>query len=328
VTLYAVLFADARRTLGDEPGWTDVVSTYANDAWAVTWDKATGAWQYSKAKAHTAYKVAADEATPYIVSAKEKIAAAAEVSWVWATAGANDAWQWVKEQAATSKAWIADKGENAWLMTRETSGELYLWVKVKADESGATSYVRTTLDDAWTWTTDTAGKTWIWIKEHKVQVVVVVAIITMLVVAFVTRGAVKPTTLRQLYSSVGRQFPNAVNRNEFGAIAARTFDSRANAGNYRSTFIKLLAKPLPAGFEVHHSYPQKYESLMKAKGINVHNPLHLQGVDKATHARITRLWAEWERKLARSPSAGEIIRQKLVIDQTFSGKLIEAVLQP
>jgi len=304
-------------------GWREILSDGAHEAWGVTKDYSGKAWKYSKQQAHTAYKLSGDYVGPLASQAKEAVVETARVGWVYSGDKAGDAWAWVSERAGEAAEWAVDRSGDAWALTKEKTGDMYLWTKVRVSDSAPVSYVRTTLDSSWRWTKDASGKTWVWVQDHAVEVGVVAAVVAAFAacIYFTEPGQASPCSYAKIRETfVGRQ-PTQLDNKTFDAISFQAFDSKANAGNYRKTFTAL--RPIPSGYEVHHSLPQKYEATMSKAGVNIHNPFRLQGVDPQTHQAITREWARWDRDLGRQPSAQEVIQFKEAIDQQYSGKLIE-----
>jgi hypothetical protein len=304
-------------------GWRQILADGAHEAWDVTKDYSSKAWKYSKQQAVTAYKLSEDYVGPSVNKAKEVVSEAARVGWVYSSDRAEDAWAWVSERAGDATEWATDRTSDAWALTKEKTGEMYLWTKVKVSDSAPVSYVRTTLDDSWRWTKDASGKTWVWVQDHAVEVSVVAAIVAAITVCILLSEPGKPSPcsyqkMREMF--VGRQ-PTQLDNKTFDSISRQAFDSKANGGNYRKTFTAL--RPIPDGYEVHHSLPQKYEATMSQAGVNIHNPFRLQGVDPQTHQAITRDWSRWDRELGRPPSAAEVMQFKQTIDARYSGKLLE-----
>jgi hypothetical protein len=90
-----------------------------------------------------------------------------------------------------------------------------------------------------------------------------------------------------------------------------------SARNYRDLFRKQNPS-MPAGYEVHHALPQKYDSIMQQAGINIHENQFLRGVDATIHrTQITPAWTRWERSLGRTPTAQEITNFSYTIDEQF-----------
>ncbi|UCS12256.1 hypothetical protein [Clostridium botulinum] len=82
--------------------------------------------------------------------------------------------------------------------------------------------------------------------------------------------------------------------------------AKATKNNYRKMFLKEFPY-LPKGYQVHHTLPQKYDSIMKKLGINVHELKYLKGVDKEVHKLITKEWMKWDKGLGRSATVQEVI---------------------
>lgn len=78
-----------------------------------------------------------------------------------------------------------------------------------------------------------------------------------------------------------------------------------NQYNYRENYLK--ANPnLPMSWEVHHRVPQKYASIAKNWGINIHDNSNLRGVSRDVHGQITNEWNRWQRDLERQPTGKEL----------------------
>ncbi|GFN32160.1 hypothetical protein PCURB6_24200 [Paenibacillus curdlanolyticus] len=90
----------------------------------------------------------------------------------------------------------------------------------------------------------------------------------------------------------------------------------ATKNNYRKLFVK--SNPgMPSNYQVHHTLPQKYESIMKDAGINIHETQYLRGVDPSIHSKITTAWTKWEKSLGRTPTAREIQDFAKEIDKQY-----------
>ena len=87
--------------------------------------------------------------------------------------------------------------------------------------------------------------------------------------------------------------------------------------NYRTNFQRLYGN-LPQDYQVHHTLPQKYESIMRSSGINIHNPQYLKAVHKTIHYNINEAWRVWDKGLGRMPSASEVIDFAKKIDTMYS----------
>lgn len=59
--------------------------------------------------------------------------------------------------------------------------------------------------------------------------------------------------------------------------------------------------------QVHHTLPQKYETIMKNAGINIHETQYLKGIDPKIHSKITNEWSKWDKKLGRTPTSQDIM---------------------
>jgi hypothetical protein len=76
--------------------------------------------------------------------------------------------------------------------------------------------------------------------------------------------------------------------------------------NYRDIFFKAFPEA-SRSLQVHHTLPQRFESLLAKESINVHELQFLRGVDRAIHGQITNAWGQWQRQLGRMPSAQDVL---------------------
>ncbi|SDZ69241.1 hypothetical protein SAMN05421736_1581, partial [Evansella caseinilytica] len=93
--------------------------------------------------------------------------------------------------------------------------------------------------------------------------------------------------------------------------------TKATKNNYRKLFLAEYPD-LPKGWQVHHSLPQKYETIMKNAGINIHEVKYLRGVDPTVHREITKEWIKWDKSLGRDPTSQEISDFAKQIDQKYN----------
>lgn len=91
----------------------------------------------------------------------------------------------------------------------------------------------------------------------------------------------------------------------------------ASSSNYRKQFLKEFPD-LSSGWQVHHTLPQKYDDVMKAAGINIHDVEYLKGVDPKIHPKITTEWAKWDKSLGHVPTAEEVADFAKTIDDKYS----------
>lgn len=135
-----------------------------------------------------------------IVSGKCKVGSemvldATKTAWIWSADTSADGWSWIVDNAGEATQWASDGIGQTWAITRQSTGEFSLWVQVKAENGVA--WARTTLPETWKVVKDGAGDAWIWIDEHKVEVAVAVAVITVVVAALiVVPEAVAPAIVR------------------------------------------------------------------------------------------------------------------------------------
>jgi hypothetical protein len=92
----------------------------------------------------------------------------------------------------------------------------------------------------------------------------------------------------------------------FGTDAVLVHNAcQATSSNYRDLFGKQNPHT-PTSDQIHYALPQKYESIMKAVGINIHKNRFLRAVDPKIHGKITTEWQNWGKSLGRIPTAKEI----------------------
>ena len=108
---------------------------------------------------------------------------------------------------------------------------------------------------------------------------------------------------------------------ETGEVAAKEAGELASAANYRSLF-KQARPDLPSGWQVHHSMPQRYEELMRASGVNVHDVQFLRGVSPQVHSKITTEWARFYKAAGGNPSAAQIADFAKHLDKRYDGSFM------
>ena len=304
--------------------WRQHLFDSAHDAWEVTQNASATGWKYSKGTAVTAYKVTADAAAPVLKKSRDITVDAAKVTWVYSVHRADDAWAWVVDRSDDATDWVVDKAGRTWAVSRDKTGEVCVWTAVRITNSGPVSYVKTKLDAGWRWTTDKSGKSCVWIKDHAIEISVVAVVVGTLAACyyFTNPDQPSPCSYQGIRESLVGKNPEQLTPLTVDAIAKQHFDTTANGSNYRRLFTSI--RPIPDGYEVHHAFPQKYETTMEGSGVNIHNPWRLQGVDPQTHQAITRDWGTWDRNLGHTPAANEIIEFKKSIDAKYGSKLLEA----
>ncbi|AKB32386.1 hypothetical protein MSSIH_1696 [Methanosarcina siciliae HI350] len=93
----------------------------------------------------------------------------------------------------------------------------------------------------------------------------------------------------------------------------------ATKNNYRKTYLNENPN-LPKGWQVHHTIPQKYESIMADADINIHEAQYLKGVEPKMHQKITNEWYNWDKSLGREPTAEEVIDFSNKINEKYDAK--------
>jgi hypothetical protein len=114
---------------------------------------------------------------------KEKVVDASTAAWVWSKDKSTDGWKWVRENAEGASEWATDSANEMWTVTKQESGEFTLWVKVEAREGVA--WAKTNLPKAWKVTKDAAGDAWVWVGEHKVEMAIAAAVVTIVVASLI-----------------------------------------------------------------------------------------------------------------------------------------------
>ena len=91
----------------------------------------------------------------------------------------------------------------------------------------------------------------------------------------------------------------------------------ATKNNYRKLFVEKFPD-LPKGYQVHHTLPQKYVTIMKNVGSNIHEVEYLKGIDVETHKLITKEWMKWDKALGKTPTAQDVIDFTKQIDNKYN----------
>ena len=112
-------------------------------------------------------------------------------AWIWSVDRSADGWTWIQENADDSTAWARSSASELWTVTRQESGQFTLWVQVEVADGVA--WARTTIPETWRITRDAAGEAWVWIGEHRVEVAIAAAVVTVVVAALVTSPQVVAT---------------------------------------------------------------------------------------------------------------------------------------
>lgn len=153
-------------------------------------DRAAGVWQASKDATGTGWNVLTEKTQTGLVivgeqlgKGKQKTLDASTTAWVWSKDRSARGWEWVTENAAGAAEWATDSASDLWKVTKQESGEFSLWVRVEVNDGVA--WTRTTLPEAWKVTKDAGGEAWIWIDDHKVEVSVAAAVVTLVVGALI-----------------------------------------------------------------------------------------------------------------------------------------------
>jgi hypothetical protein len=106
-----------------------------------------------------------------------------------------------------------------------------------------------------------------------------------------------------------------------GADAAKATAEVASAANYRALFLR--ARPdLPSGWAVHHGFPQRYDELMRAAGVNIHEVQFLRGVSPQLHSKITTEWERFHRAAGGNPSAAQVADLAKHIDKRYGDSFV------
>ena len=108
---------------------------------------------------------------------------------------------------------------------------------------------------------------------------------------------------------------------QLGQGAGRGAGELASAANYRTLF-KQARPDLPSGWQVHYSMPQKYEELMRASGVNIHDVQFLRGVSPQVHSKITTEWSRFDKAAGGNPSAAQIADFAKQLDKRYGGSFM------
>lgn len=163
---------------GEEPGSPDLT------------ERAAGVWQSSKEMAGTGWTILTEKTKAGLVIAGEKLDEgqttaldASNTAWVWSKDRSAEGWAWVSANAAGAAEWASDSATGVWKVMQAESGEFALWVRVEVDEGVA--WTKTELPAAWDVTKDAGGQAWVWMGEHKVELSVAAAMVTVVVGALI-----------------------------------------------------------------------------------------------------------------------------------------------
>ena len=126
---------------------------------------------------------------------------ATQTACIWCSDQAADGWGWIAENAGDATQWATDTANQTWTITRRTSGEFSLWVQTKTENGIA--WTRTAIPAAWKMVRDSAGQAWVWIDEHKVEVTVAAAVVSIVAAGLIVAPeAVGPAVVRGAVSGV------------------------------------------------------------------------------------------------------------------------------
>ena len=68
----------------------------------------------------------------------------------------------------------------------------------------------------------------------------------------------------------------------------------ATSNNYRRLYEQAYGV-IESGMQIHHILPQKYESILKEVGINIHKAEYLQALPGIIHSQVTTMWRQWDK---------------------------------
>lgn len=158
-------------------------------------------------------------------------------AWVWSADRSADGWAWIRENVDDATEWAVDTAGRTWAITESTTGDFSLWVQVSAADG--VGWVRTNVPAAWEVVKDEAGHAWVWIGEHKVEVGVCAAVVTVVVAGLIVAPeAVAPAVVRG--ASVGAAKETTVFMKEVWENREDSTDmARRLNGVSRSTFMSI-----------------------------------------------------------------------------------------
>jgi len=166
------------------------VEESTDDTPAAETEKASGVaagWNFVTENTSTGLTVVGDT----VSQGGRRLMDSSSAAWIWSRDRSADGWKWIRENASDSTAWARDSAAQLWTVTRQESGEFTLWVQVEVAHGVA--WVRTTIPEAWRMSKDAAGKTWVWVGEHRVEVAIAAAAVTVVVAALITSPQVVGT---------------------------------------------------------------------------------------------------------------------------------------
>ena len=140
--------------------------------------------------------------------------------WIYSKDRTSAGWDWISENAGNASEWASDTVAQTWAMTKQTGGEFSLWVQVRTTDGIA--WAKTNLPAAWKCTKDAAGTAWVWVGEHKVEVALAAAVVTIVVAAIILAPeTVGPSVARGAVTGSASHAATLLtdawkNRNEYG----------------------------------------------------------------------------------------------------------------
>ncbi|MFY9256851.1 MAG: hypothetical protein WAO83_25590 [Fuerstiella sp.] len=149
---------------------TAVASETENSSTFSTLD---GTWQYVSETTSSGLTIVSEK----FHSGTTMVLNAGQTAWIWSADTTTDGWQWISANAGDATEWASSSIGNTWTVTQEKSGEFSLWVQVKA--ANGIAWARTAIPASWRVVKDAAGVAWVWIDEHKVEIAVAAAVITV-----------------------------------------------------------------------------------------------------------------------------------------------------
>lgn len=162
-------------------------------------DSETGVWEYITETTSDGLTIVSEKCA----AGSDIVLDATRTAWIWSADQAADGWAWIADNAGDATAWASDTASQTWTVTRQKTGEFHLWVQTKTRNGIA--WTRTAIPAAWKIARDGAGQAWVWIDEHKVEITVAAAVISVVAAGLIVAPeAVGPAVVRGAVSGVSR----------------------------------------------------------------------------------------------------------------------------
>ncbi len=146
---------------------------------STTFSSIDGAWKYVSETTSSGLTIVSEKCS----AGTTMVLDAGQTAWIWSADVTSDGWQWIADNAGDATEWASCTIGNTWTVTKAKSGEFSLWVQVKA--ANGVAWARTAIPESWRVVKDAAGVAWVWIDEHKVEIAVAAAVVTVVVAGLI-----------------------------------------------------------------------------------------------------------------------------------------------